>query len=78
MMGAHIIMMPYRNNGNQTYMQNNMQTVHVGICHLFQKQKKNMLGIKTLILLVSLCSGPLVSICLFYKSRSGPVTHFHK
>ena len=37
-------------------MQNNMRTIHVGIFHLFQKTKKtktkkNMLGIKTLILL---------------------------
>ena len=38
--------------GGQNNMQNNMQIVHVGIFHLFQKTKtkKNMLGIKTLIL----------------------------
>ena len=39
--------------GGQINMQNNMRTIHVGIFHLFQKKKKkkNMLGIKTLILL---------------------------
>ena len=33
-------------------MQNDMRTIHVGIFHLFQKKtnKKNMMGIKTLIL----------------------------
>ena len=37
--------------GGQINMQNNMRTIHVGIFHLFQKtkNKKNMLGIKTLI-----------------------------
>ena len=33
--------------GGQINMQNNMRTIHVGIFHLFQKnKKKNMLGIK--------------------------------
>ena len=46
MIGAHIFMMHYRNNGlgGQINMQNNMRTVYVGIFHLFKKEKKSGYG----------------------------------
>ena len=54
-------------------MQNNMRTIHVGIFHLFQKKqktKKNMLGIKTLILLHLITETLLLSQTrLSFKNR---------
>ena len=59
--------------GGQINMQNNMQTIHVGIFHLFQKTKntkKNMLGIKTLILLHLITETLLLSQTrLSFKNR---------
>ena len=58
--------------GGQTNMQNNMRTIHVGIFHLFQKPKKknkNMLGIKTLILLHLTTETLLLSQTRLSKNR---------
>ena len=46
MIGANNILKHHRNNGQSSYlwrpnnMQNNMRTIHVGIFHLFQKNKQ--------------------------------------
>ena len=60
-------------------MQNNMRTIHVGIFHLFkkkEKQQKNMLGIKTLILLHLTTEMLLLSQTrLSFKNRE--IANFH-
>ena len=80
----------------QINMQNNMRTIHVGIFHLFQKTKKkkqkNMLGIKTLILLHLTTETLLLSqtrlsknrdianfyFCSHFSEGSGESVHFRK